>query len=131
MGAGFGLMSAGAVCYGQHAMGAGNGEGRFTHFEFLNERGETKNVIRSGDKLTMRLYYRANKTLRDLVIGINILTEYGTLLTAINNWATGDDIPVVNVGEAMPISRSTASTCCRAATTFRFGLANRSIRWMF
>jgi homopolymeric O-antigen transport system ATP-binding protein len=77
----------------------GNGEGRFTHFEFLNERGEIKNVIRSGDKLTMRLYYRANKTLIDLVIGINILTEYGTLLTSINNWATGDDIPIVNVGD--------------------------------
>ena len=47
----------------------------------------------------MRLHYRMNKTMRDLVIGINIHTEYGTLLTASNNWATGDDIPFVNEGD--------------------------------
>jgi len=77
----------------------GNGEGRFTHIEFLNEAGGTINLIRSGDKLTMRLHYRAYKPLRDLVVGINILTEYGTLLAANNNWATGDDIPFVEPGE--------------------------------
>ncbi len=78
---------------------SGNGEGKFTHIEFLNESGETTNVIRSGDRLTIRLHYRVHKSLRDLVIGINILTEYGTLLAANNNWATGNDIPFVESGE--------------------------------
>lgn len=77
----------------------GNGEGRFTSIEFKNELGETTNYIRSGDKLTLRLHYRANKLLRDLVVGINIHNEYGTLIAASNNWATGDDIPVVEAGE--------------------------------
>lgn len=77
----------------------GNGDGRFTRFEFLNAARETTNLIRSGDRLTLRLHYRAYKPLRDLVVGINILTEYGTLLAANNNWATGDDIPFVEPGE--------------------------------
>jgi len=78
---------------------SGNGEGRLTHFEFLNEAGEIINLIRSGDRLTMRLHYRAHKKLRDLVIGISIHSEYGALLAASNNWATGNDIPLVDPGE--------------------------------
>lgn len=77
----------------------GTGEARFTEFEFLDAAGQPTSVIRSGDRLTMRLRYRAHKMLRDLVIGINIHTEYGTLLAASNNWATGDDIPYVEPGE--------------------------------
>ena len=78
---------------------SGNGEGRFKHIEFLNGEGEITNFIRSGDRLTMRLHYRAHRTLRDLVVGINIHNEYGTLVAASNNWATGDDIPVVEAGD--------------------------------
>jgi hypothetical protein len=56
-------------------------------------------MVRSGDKVRIRLHYRAFKRLRDLVIGINIHTELGTLLSASNNWATGDDIPFVEPGD--------------------------------
>lgn len=77
----------------------GNGEAKFTHIEFLNEAGEVTNLIRSGDKLTMRLYYRAHASLRDVVVGVSIHSEYGALLSASNNRATGDDIPLVNPGE--------------------------------
>jgi lipopolysaccharide transport system ATP-binding protein len=77
----------------------GNGEARFTRLEFLNEAGETVNFIRSGDKLTIRMHYRAHKSFRDMVVGINVHSEYGTLLAASNNWATGNDIPVVEPGE--------------------------------
>ena len=78
---------------------SGNGEGRFKDIEFLNGAGEITNFIRSGDRLTLRLHYRAHRTLRDLVVGINIHNEYGTLVAASNNWATGDDIPVAEAGE--------------------------------
>jgi lipopolysaccharide transport system ATP-binding protein len=77
---------------------SGNGHGRFTQMAFLNEGHEPTNYIRSGDKLTLRLHYRANRVLRDLVVGVNIHNEYGTLIAASNNWATGDDIPVVEPG---------------------------------
>jgi lipopolysaccharide transport system ATP-binding protein len=78
---------------------SGNGDGKFTHIEFLNGTGETTNYIRSSDQLTLRLHYRAHKVLRDLVVGVNIHNEYGTLIAASNNWATGNDIPIVEIGD--------------------------------
>lgn len=95
----FAKSSAGTVALEQIETRTGNGEGRFTHMAFLNAAGDTTNCIRSGDKLTLRLHYRAFKELRDVVIGINFHNEYGTLIAASNNWATGDDIPIVAEGE--------------------------------
>jgi lipopolysaccharide transport system ATP-binding protein len=77
----------------------GNGEARFTGMEFLNEAGQPTSMVRSGDRLTLRLHYRANRQLRDLVVGISIDNEYGTMIAASNNWGTGDSIPVVEPGE--------------------------------
>jgi lipopolysaccharide transport system ATP-binding protein len=77
----------------------GTGDGRFTRIEILNADGDPLPMIRSGDKIRIRLHYRAFKRLRDLVVGINIHTELGTLLTASNNWATGEDIPYVDPGD--------------------------------
>jgi hypothetical protein len=95
----FARASVGAVDLEKFENRTGNGEARFTRLEFRNEAGETVNYIRSGDKLSIRLHYRALKRLRDLVVGINFHSEYGTLLAASNNWATGDDIPLVEPGE--------------------------------
>jgi lipopolysaccharide transport system ATP-binding protein len=95
----FAQASTGRVALENIESRSGNGEGRFLHIEFLNGAGEITNFIRSGDRLTMRLHYRAHRTLRDLVVGINIHNEYGTLVAASNNWATGDDIPIVEAGE--------------------------------
>lgn len=95
----FAQASTGTVALENIESRTGNGEGRFTNLEFLNAEGQTTNYIRSGDKLTLRLHYRARKELRDLVIGINIHNEYGTLIAANNNWATGDNIPLAEVGE--------------------------------
>ena len=78
---------------------SGNGEGRFTSFQFVNEEGDALNSIRSGEKIRMRLHYRAHKKLYDTIVGVNILTEYGTLVAASNNWATGDKIPVAEPGD--------------------------------
>ena len=95
----FAQSSAGTVALENIETRTGNGEGRFTHMSFLSADGETTNYIRSGDKLTLRLHYRAFKDLRDVVIGINIHNEYGTLIAASNNWATGDDIPIAAEGD--------------------------------
>lgn len=95
----FAQASTGSVALDNIESRSGNGEGRFTSIEFMNELGETTNYIRSGDKLTLRLHYQANRTLLDLVVGINIHNEYGTLIAASNNWATGDDIAVVEPGK--------------------------------
>ena len=95
----FAEASAGSVKLEDIESRSGNGQGKFTSLEFLNEKSEIVNYIRSGDKLALRLHYRAYQKLRGLVVGINIHTEYGTLVAASNNWATGYDIPVVDPGE--------------------------------
>lgn len=94
----FARASVGTVDLENIASRSGNGEAKVTRLEFLNETGEATNVIRSGKRLTIRVHYRAHKRLRDLVVSIAIMTEYGTLLAASNNWATGDDIPLVEPG---------------------------------
>jgi lipopolysaccharide transport system ATP-binding protein len=95
----FAQTSMGAVNLDEIETRTGNGAARFTRFEFRNEAGETINYVRSGDKLSMRMHFRASKRLRDLVVGINVHSEYGTLLAGSNNWATGDDIPLVEPGD--------------------------------
>lgn len=95
----FAQSSAGTVSLADIQPRTGNGEGRFTRMEFLNGAHEPTSYIRSGDKITMRLHYRANTLLRDLVVGVNIHSEYGTLIAASNNWATGDDIEFAEPGE--------------------------------
>lgn len=95
----FAQSSAGVVSLEAIESRTGNGDGRFTHMAFLNEARETINYIRSGDRMALRLHYRAHRQLRDLVIGINIHNEYGTLVAASNNWGTGDDIPLVEPGD--------------------------------
>ncbi len=77
----------------------GNGEAKFIGLDFLDPAGGIVNVIRSADKLTIRLYYHAYQRLRELLIGINILTEYGSLVAASNNEVTGDRIPIAEPGE--------------------------------
>lgn len=96
----FARASVGAVNLEEIETRTGNGEARFTRLEFRNDAGETVNYVRSGDRLSIRMHFRAHKRLRDLVVGINVHSEYGTLLAASNNWATGDDIPLVEPGEA-------------------------------
>jgi lipopolysaccharide transport system ATP-binding protein len=95
----FAQSSAGTVALEHIETRTGNGEGRFTYIEFLNANGETINFIRSGDRVTVRLHYRAFNELRDLVVGINVHSEYGTLVAASNNWATGDDFGDIKEGD--------------------------------
>ncbi|MFH1154553.1 MAG: ABC transporter ATP-binding protein [Pseudomonadota bacterium] len=95
----FAKASSGSVKLDHIESRSGNGDAKFTSLEFLNSGGEVISVIRSADKLTVRIYYRAYKTLPELVIGLNILTEYGTLVAASNNVVTGDPVPRSGVGE--------------------------------
>ena len=95
----FARSSEGAVNLANVESRTGNGDARFTHMAFLNEAGEPTNYIRSGDRLTLRFNYRANKVLREFVVDIHIYNEYGTLVTSSSNWATGDDIPLVEPGD--------------------------------
>jgi lipopolysaccharide transport system ATP-binding protein len=95
----FSRASSGTVDLERIPSRSGNGQAVFTSMSFLDRAGEITNYLRSGDAIIIRLHYRARERLRDFVIGINVHTELGTLVAASNNWATGDDIPIVEEGE--------------------------------
>lgn len=76
----------------------GDGAGRFAAIELLDGEGTRVLAARSGAPLTLRLHVRVHRDIRDPVVGINLHTEFGALLTASNNWATGDDMPALTPG---------------------------------
>ncbi len=76
----------------------GNGQARFTGLDFLDAGGNTLNVIRTGDKLVIRIYFETYAALQDFRVGVEFLTDLGLKVTASNNWATGFDIERVGVG---------------------------------
>ena len=76
----------------------GTGEIRLTGVDFLDGAGQTKNFIRSGDALTVRLSTEARTEVRDLHVGLEIRNELGMLLSITNNWMTGPSLPRVAPG---------------------------------
>ncbi len=73
----------------------GNGVVRFTEMAYLDENGKTKEVVRSGDRLTVRFHYRAKERVVNPRFGFEIRTDFGTLVTLVSTWDTGQEIPFV------------------------------------
>ncbi len=80
-------------------MRGGNGDIRFTGIEFLDKSGRPNNLIRSGDPLVARLFYKANKRVKSPHFGLDFYTEYGTKVTSFNTWSSGFDAPSIEPGE--------------------------------
>jgi lipopolysaccharide transport system ATP-binding protein len=76
----------------------GTGEIRYTAIEFLSSNGDILNYIRSGDALTIRLYYEAGEPIPHPSFGFRLSTEFGTLITDTSTWHHGIDIPLVLPG---------------------------------
>ena len=77
----------------------GNGEIRYTRLEYLSPDGTPCAITRSGDALTLRFHYHAEKTIRDSSFGFRLYTEMGTLITETSTWHNGIHIPVVGPGD--------------------------------
>src|SRR5712664_3629768 len=71
----------------------GNGEIRYTGIAFLSPDGRPQPVTRSGEALTIRLYYHAEKQIPFASFGIRLTTDLGTLVTDTSTWHHGIDIP--------------------------------------
>lgn len=71
----------------------GAGGIRFTGMEFLDCNGTPKALIRSGEKMTVRLYYRAEQEVINPHFGLDLLTESGIMIGSINTWSAGFEIP--------------------------------------
>ena len=77
----------------------GSGDVRYTAIEFLDAERRRLDVIRSGDKLVVRLHYIANKALPNLNFGFRISTEMGTMVTETNTRIHNVELPPLAVGE--------------------------------
>ncbi len=76
----------------------GSGEIRYTGIEFLSPTGEPLAAIRSGDKLTIRFHYHAEKDILFPSFGFRLYTEMGTLVTDTSTWHHSLDVPLVPQG---------------------------------
>ena len=68
----------------------GNGNIRFTRIDFLSSDGHPLKSIRSGDSLTVRLYYRAEERITAPIFEVGVYTDLGTMLTRFCTWIDYD-----------------------------------------
>ena len=64
----------------------GNGDIRFTRIEMLDADGRPLPLLRSGDRVTLRLYYHADKYISYPDFEISLSTDVGVLLTKFSTW---------------------------------------------
>ncbi len=78
----------------------GSGEIRYTGIELLDLDRKPLGIIRSGDSLVMRLFYRVEKLVPNLVVfGFRVFTDFGTLITDVSTGCTGTFIENLPPGE--------------------------------
>lgn len=78
---------------------SGSGAVRFTGIEYLNAAGERTELIRSGDRIKLRLHYKASERIVEPHFGFEIHSQMGTLITETSTWSTNSDVPNLDPGE--------------------------------
>lgn len=77
----------------------GLGNIRFTGIEYVNAAGEPTDLIRSGDRVTVRLHYKATERIVEPHFGFEIHSQLGTLITETSTWSTNAEVPNIDPGE--------------------------------
>lgn len=77
----------------------GNGDMRFTEIELLSGEGVQSPVIQSGDSVTLRLHYRAEKRVLHPNFTLRLYTSMGTLITETSTGLHGYAIQSIAPGE--------------------------------
>ena len=78
---------------------AGSGEVRYTNIELFAPDRSPSPIIRSGDKLTLRLHFRAEEKILEPYFGLRMYTSMGTLITDTSTWLHGVTIPSLAPGD--------------------------------
>jgi lipopolysaccharide transport system ATP-binding protein len=76
----------------------GNGLARFTGIEFQAEDGTPCQLVRSGDRLRVRLHYEVHERIVEPHFGFEIHTDLGTRVTEVSTWGTGYRIAALEPG---------------------------------
>ena len=76
----------------------GSGEARYTRVEILDSEGQPQSMVRTGGSFCIRLYYEAFKKISQPHFGVEVYTNFGTLVTSLNTWTTGLNVESIPVG---------------------------------
>ncbi|MEM9381615.1 MAG: ABC transporter ATP-binding protein [Planctomycetota bacterium] len=90
---------AASVELGEDAHRTGGREARFTRIEFLDAAGRPKDAVQSGDALTLRLHYHAERAIRQPYFGLILSTEFGALVAHPNSWTDGLEVGSIGPGD--------------------------------
>jgi lipopolysaccharide transport system ATP-binding protein len=78
---------------------SGTGDIRFVRMEILGRDGkEQRSVVHSGDRFTVRLHYECLRDVPNPLFGVRFFSNLGTLVTEVNTWSTGFELPVATRG---------------------------------
>jgi len=77
----------------------GTGEIRYTRLEFMDAEGKPLDVVRSGDRVAIRLHYEALRRIQHPHFGVEVYTNLGTLITSLNTWTTGFNLESLQPGK--------------------------------
>ena len=77
----------------------GSGEVRYTRIEYLGSDGTPCALTRSGDALTIRFHFHAEKSIRDPSFGFRLFSDMGTLITETSHRLNGIHIDKVGPGD--------------------------------
>lgn len=76
----------------------GSGDVRFTELEFLDSNRKTVDIIRSGARVVVRLYYEVRKRIESPIFGLEIYTLMGTLVSQMHTYNSGFDVSFIPEG---------------------------------
>ncbi len=76
----------------------GDGAIRYLGVDILDLGGSSRDLVRSGDSLTLRLHYEAFETVKVPIFGFRLFSSLGVLLTDVSTWNLGVDIPSLPSG---------------------------------
>jgi len=76
----------------------GNGLIQYTGIDFVDEVGRPCPLLRSGDRVCVRLHFRAREEVQHPHFGFKLFSDLGTLITTISTWATGLEIAAIPPG---------------------------------
>jgi lipopolysaccharide transport system ATP-binding protein len=77
----------------------GGGEMRCVRIELLDSDGSPASFVRSGMELTFRLHYQVFRSVQEPHFGIEIYSNLGTMVTSVNTWTSGLNIPSLKPGK--------------------------------
>ena len=83
----------------QTAARRGSGELRFTRIELLGPDGAPCRILQSGDGVTLRIHFRAERAIRHPNFGVQLFTEMGTLITETSTDLYGHTVASIASGE--------------------------------